>query len=262
MSKISPSGLVVPLAKEPEKIAKEASLAQATPLEIMDGNHFARRNQSGYLDIIDSRTGNRVAMLSRTPVGGVLPAVAQYSSPTGEMILLDAAIDPNTLSHIRPTKYDPFVVDLVCQRVANGEALSTICQDPDMPTYSTLMSWRRAHSKVEEQLAIAREERAERRVDEALEIAMKNEDFKFPTQAAKLKVETLMQVAAFENKRYAPKTKVEATVNMPTQIIVQTGIDRTIPVEEVAKATIQVSATPLDTPAAEITTPLSETGEF
>ncbi len=41
----------------------------------------------------------------------------------------------------RPSKFTPAIVDAICTRIAEGESLSRICTDAEMPAKRTVMDW-------------------------------------------------------------------------------------------------------------------------
>ena len=41
----------------------------------------------------------------------------------------------------QPTKRSPELIELICLRIACGESLMQVCQDDDMPGYSTIQRW-------------------------------------------------------------------------------------------------------------------------
>ncbi len=41
----------------------------------------------------------------------------------------------------RPTRYSKILGTRICQRLASGQTLSQICEDPKMPVYSVLRRW-------------------------------------------------------------------------------------------------------------------------
>jgi hypothetical protein len=61
--------------------------------------------------------------------------------------------------------------DLICQRIADGESLRTICSDEGMPATSTVFKWLNEQTTFSEQYARAREAQADALFDEILEIA-------------------------------------------------------------------------------------------
>ena len=71
----------------------------------------------------------------------------------------------------RPTGYNQKIVDIICERLADGESLRTICSDDDMPGTSSVCRWLAAHEEFREQYALARESQADSIFDEILNIA-------------------------------------------------------------------------------------------
>jgi len=63
------------------------------------------------------------------------------------------------------------VFDRICERIAGGESLRSICQDEDMPATSTVCKWLAEHDGFSEQYARAREAQADAIFDEILDIA-------------------------------------------------------------------------------------------
>lgn len=59
----------------------------------------------------------------------------------------------------------------ICERIANGESLRSICQDADMPATSSACKWLGEHPEFAEQYARAREAQADVFFDEILDIA-------------------------------------------------------------------------------------------
>lgn len=101
-----------------------------------------------------------------------------------------------------------------------------------MPSYTTFCRWRREHPWIEEHIERARRDRAEHYRDKVLleaEIATSSKD---PINATNTKIDAYKWAAGIDKPEvYSPKAKLEATVNVPTQIIVATGIDRSRPVD-------------------------------
>jgi hypothetical protein len=63
------------------------------------------------------------------------------------------------------------IADTICERIADGESLRSICADEAMPSTSTVCKWLAAEPSFSEQYARARELQADALVDEILEIA-------------------------------------------------------------------------------------------
>lgn len=63
------------------------------------------------------------------------------------------------------------VTDRICQRIADGESLRSICSDKDMPDKSTVLKWLSQSPAFASQYAHARELQADAIFDEVLDIA-------------------------------------------------------------------------------------------
>lgn len=73
----------------------------------------------------------------------------------------------------RPTKFSDAIADVICERIACGESLRTICGDEEMPGLRTVFDWLADDEKLSfrTKYAQARETQADGFVDEMLDIA-------------------------------------------------------------------------------------------
>jgi len=72
----------------------------------------------------------------------------------------------------RPTTFSQEIVDEICERIAEGESLRSICKnDPKMPAMSSVFKWLSENKDFSEQYARAREVQAESMAEEIFEIA-------------------------------------------------------------------------------------------
>jgi hypothetical protein len=71
----------------------------------------------------------------------------------------------------RPSKFTLKAADGICERLAGGESLRTICASESMPPMATVFRWLAAHRSFREQYARAREAQADALADEILNIA-------------------------------------------------------------------------------------------
>jgi hypothetical protein len=76
----------------------------------------------------------------------------------------------------RPADYTPEVGDYICEQLAKGKSLNSICKAPDMPDDSTVYRWLLAtHNKdldtFRDNYALAREIQYQRMADELMDIA-------------------------------------------------------------------------------------------
>jgi hypothetical protein len=75
----------------------------------------------------------------------------------------------------RPSSYTVETGDAICERLAIGESLRSICLDEDMPAMSTVFRWLSLDQAFSEQYARAREEQAEALADEIVSISDESE---------------------------------------------------------------------------------------
>ncbi len=73
----------------------------------------------------------------------------------------------------RPSRYTPELAAVICERLAEGETLRSVCRDKAMPDKATVLRWLGDKTKVDfrDQYAHARDMQADALFDEALEIA-------------------------------------------------------------------------------------------
>lgn len=71
----------------------------------------------------------------------------------------------------RPTEFNQATVDIICERIADGESLRKICLDEDMPSKATVFKWLGKHEEFADQYTRARESQADALFDEILHIA-------------------------------------------------------------------------------------------
>lgn len=71
----------------------------------------------------------------------------------------------------RPTKYSDKLADRICQKIAEGYSVRSICKEKDMVSMQTLFRWLRENDKFREQYARACEERSYMHAEDIIEIA-------------------------------------------------------------------------------------------
>lgn len=194
---------------------------------LKDGRHFAE-HRGGHTHIIDSLTGVSVAVLAKDPRTALSARLVRVVSPTGvETWVQEGLTLPVAYTG---SEYNPLVLDLLCQKIAEGHNITDVCREPGMPSYNTLCKWRRAYPEVGAALESAKRDRAEALRDKVLaraeQIMEDNVGGKGDVSALGVLLDATKWATAVDNERFNPKAKVEATVNVPTQIIVQTGISR------------------------------------
>ena len=71
----------------------------------------------------------------------------------------------------RPTKFTKTLADKICERLADGESMRSVCRDEALPCMSTIFSWLREKPEFLQQYEIAKEECADALVEDMLDIA-------------------------------------------------------------------------------------------
>ena len=99
--------------------------------------------------------------------------------------------------------------DYICEAISNGESLTTICAEDDMPNKSTVLRWldKEDAKELRDQYARAREAQADAIFDECLHIADEGSD---DVQKAKLRIDTRKWMAGkLRPKKYADRHQHE-----------------------------------------------------
>lgn len=114
----------------------------------------------------------------------------------------------------RPTLFTDELALEICERIANGRSLRSVCLDKDMPHMATVMRWIDDNSEFCEQYRRACEDRETTHFEEMLTIA----DEVLPETAevarAKLRIDTRKWVLARMNpKKYSDKQQDDNTDN-------------------------------------------------
>lgn len=124
----------------------------------------------------------------------------------------DAVTEPKRVG--RPSSYTPEVASVICQRLANGEPLMSVCRDEDMPDRRTVTRWLLKPERDDFRLAYARarEMQAEVLADEVVTVAdlATNKD---NAHAIDVRVKARQWFASkLLPKRYGDRLQVEGNV--------------------------------------------------
>ena len=129
----------------------------------------------------------------------------------------------------RTTKYTLELADDICERLACGESMRSVCRDPKMPAVSSVFKWIREDAEFSSQYAKAKEESADALMEEMLDIAdngtndyMENLDgdgncvgYRLNgefLQRSKLRVDVRKWAASkLKPKKYGDKTQIDNT---------------------------------------------------
>lgn len=143
----------------------------------------------------------------------------------------------------RPSMYTPELAVAICERIASGESLKSVCRDDGMPAHVTVLRWALTIPEFGNQYKQARDMQAEVLADELLDIAddgrndwmeKHDQDGAFvgwrengeAMRRSQLRIETRKWVAAkLLPKRWGEKTVTEVTGPNGTPLIQPQVID-------------------------------------
>lgn len=112
----------------------------------------------------------------------------------------------------RPSIYSQELADRICERLASGESLRSICRDDGMPSWPTISKWLNEKPDFVTQYARAREDQAEAHADRIIEIA---DDDSIDPNHKRIMVDARKWVASkLKPKRYGDKAEVEHSGNV------------------------------------------------
>lgn len=126
----------------------------------------------------------------------------------------------------RPTDFTSELANAICERLADGESLRSICRADAMPNKATVFRWLAADEAFSDQYARARESQADSLFDEMLEIAdSATIADAVQVQQAKLKVETRKWMAGkLRPKAYGEKQTVDVNHGMSDEVAEWLGL--------------------------------------
>jgi hypothetical protein len=123
----------------------------------------------------------------------------------------------------RPTLKTPELCTLICERMAQGETLTAICNEPLMPAWTTVHEWKKADESFRQAFMRAREQQAEVWAEEMISIS----DDDLPTHEeigrARLRMQARQWLAGKYNPIYADK---------PNQTQLNVGVSVVLPEAE------------------------------
>jgi len=95
----------------------------------------------------------------------------------------------------KPSTFSEAIATTICNRLAQGEALASICRDAGMPDYSTIMRWCERHPSFGEQYARARVESADADADSVTDIGRRTLAGEYDPAAARVAIDALKWAA-------------------------------------------------------------------
>lgn len=113
----------------------------------------------------------------------------------------------------RALEYKQKIADAICEAIADGKSLRSICKQDDMPTTSTVCKWLSLVPSFAEQYTRAREMQADALADEITDIA---DEITGDPQRDRLRVEARKWVAAkLKPRKYGDKQLIGSDPENP-----------------------------------------------
>ncbi len=117
----------------------------------------------------------------------------------------------------RPSDFTQEIVDIICERIANGASLRKVCKEDDaLPDRATVLRWlaKEEHDAFRGQYARAQDERADFYFEETMEISDNTGTDRDDIAKARLRVVSLKWVCARMNpKKYSDRLAIDAQVS-------------------------------------------------
>jgi len=190
-------------------------------------NTIAIEKKDGTIDIVDIKTGD---IVSDNGVIDDVGEIVPIQDEDGKLIHIQKGLRLEDVFKRGPKfkyKYSPYLADIICQRIAEGAAITRLCKEEGIPSYCVLSMWRTEHPEFEEKLERARRDRAEFYADKAVHEATKEGITKDEVPAQRLKHEGYKWGAGVDNpERYQNRTKLVGDPNAPVSFIIETGVRR------------------------------------
>lgn len=118
----------------------------------------------------------------------------------------------------RPSKYSDEMAENICEKIANGRSLRSICAEDGMPTTSTVCKWLIENKEFSEQYARARDKQADYFAEEIIEIADSAEAESAAVAKAKLQIDARKWAASkIAPKKYGDKVEQQITGSLAIQ---------------------------------------------
>ncbi|TAJ69952.1 MAG: hypothetical protein EPO51_20745 [Phenylobacterium sp.] len=106
----------------------------------------------------------------------------------------------------KTSTYTRAVGEAICERLAEGESLTSIGKDPAMPCYGTILAWVKRHPKFEDMYVLAREIQGHYLFDEMRDVALAATKDTLPVDRFRF------DVNRYQASRLAPKKYLERLV--------------------------------------------------
>lgn len=186
---------------------------------------FARRNTDGLIEVVSKTTGEVIAVQhSYTDfLKDNRESFAKHQLEDGTTIYFEKGLSLDKLRSRKSWAFSWVIADLIAQRILNGEKLTVICKDPEMPDYQTICRWRAENSEFNNMVDQAMRDAAQLCFDEVMNLVdtIVDED---TAKIAAAKAALLKWGAERSNPdKFAPK-RSEIKFGAAVNLIIDTGV--------------------------------------
>jgi hypothetical protein len=107
------------------------------------------------------------------------------------------------------------MAERICERIAEGEPLTKICKDRQIPAYRTVLGWRVANEEFQHMYARAREDAADTLADQIRELAERVEKGKLEPNAGRVAIDALKWIASkLKPRQYGDRSRLDMTADL------------------------------------------------
>lgn len=116
----------------------------------------------------------------------------------------------------RPSIFTPELADKICEELAAGKSLRSVCASEEMPSLSSVFKWLREDEAFSHQYARAKDESADSYQDKIAEIGDDVLNGKYDPQAARVAIDAYKWTASkLKPKKYGDKLELSGDEEAP-----------------------------------------------
>lgn len=199
-------------------------------LDKASSEHLYYLDEYGQTCAINIHTGEEVPLetpLAETRISDQYRAIR---SKDGSLVYVPKALPLEELKKIQggyfEKPYSQLLAAEIIKRIAEGELIGKICQDPGMPSYATFCKWRRLYPTLDKDYRQAVQDRAENFLAKALDVVESVGADRDEINLAKLRSDVYKYAAKVgDPDSFSERQNLKADVAV-TGYVVETGIRR------------------------------------
>jgi hypothetical protein len=107
------------------------------------------------------------------------------------------------------------MAERICERIAEGEPLTRICKDRQVPAYRTVLGWRVANKEFQQMYARARQDAADTLADQIRELAGRVEKGELEPNAGRVSIDALKWIASkLKPREYGDRAQLDVAARV------------------------------------------------